>query len=86
MDWQIEKHIAMIETITGQTFGSAENPLFFSIRSGSSISLPGAMKTFLNVGMNDEIAVRLQPTAGLWLDGLGLLSTLFAELGDGLWH
>lgn len=56
MDLRIEKHIAVIEKITGQSFGNADNPLFFSIRSGSSISLPGAMKTFLNVGMNDEIA------------------------------
>lgn len=64
MDWQIQKHIAMIETITGQTFGSAENPLFFSIRSGSSISLPGAMKTFLNVGMNDEIAAAFSQQQG----------------------
>lgn len=56
MDLLIEKHIAVIESQTGQFFGNAEKPLFFSIRSGSSISLPGAMKTFLNVGMNDEIA------------------------------
>ena len=56
MDLRIEKHIALIEAITGQYYGNAENPLFFSIRSGSSISLPGAMKTFLNVGMNDQIA------------------------------
>ncbi|MEO1816398.1 MAG: PEP/pyruvate-binding domain-containing protein [Acetobacterium sp.] len=56
MDLLIEKHIAFIEAITGQYYGKADNPLFFSIRSGSSISLPGAMKTFLNVGMNDEIA------------------------------
>jgi pyruvate,orthophosphate dikinase len=56
IDVQIEKYISSIEVITGQSFGKAENPLFFSIRSGSSISLPGAMKTFLNVGMNDEIA------------------------------
>ena len=56
LDLLIEKHITFIEAITGQYYGKAENPLFFSIRSGSSISLPGAMKTFLNVGMNDEIA------------------------------
>lgn len=56
MDQMIKKNITVIEAITGQCFGKAENPLFFSIRSGSSISLPGAMKTFLNVGMNDQIA------------------------------
>lgn len=56
MDRHLKTHIRAIEKITGQEFGNAKNPLFFSIRSGSSISLPGAMKTFLNIGMNDEIA------------------------------
>ena len=51
----IEQHIAMVEQETDRIFGSPNNPLFFSVRSGSFISLPGAMKTFLNVGMNDEI-------------------------------
>lgn len=55
LDQFIEKNINEIEKITSQRFGDPVNPLMFSIRSGSSISLPGAMKTFLNVGMNDEI-------------------------------
>lgn len=52
----IEQYIAGIERETGSVFGDPSNPLFFSVRSGSFISFPGAMKTFLNVGMNDEIA------------------------------
>ena len=56
IDLLIKSHIAVIEGLTGQRYGKADNPLFFSIRSGSSISLPGAMKTFLNVGMNEAIA------------------------------
>ncbi|MBE6013569.1 MAG: hypothetical protein E7234_13620 [Lachnospiraceae bacterium] len=52
----IEQSIADIERQTGKIFGDPSNPLFFSVRSGSFISFPGAMKTFLNVGMNDEIA------------------------------
>lgn len=51
----IERHIATVERQTGRVFGDPNNPLFFSVRSGSFISFPGAMKTFLNVGMNDEI-------------------------------
>lgn len=51
----IEHSIAVIERQTGKKFGDPSNPLFFSVRSGSFISLPGAMKTFLNVGMNDAI-------------------------------
>ncbi len=56
LDLQIMNHVSAIERLTGQKYGNPENPLFFSVRSGSSISLPGAMKTFLNVGINDEIA------------------------------
>lgn len=51
----IEQHIAVVERETDRCFGDPYNPLFFSVRSGSFISFPGAMKTFLNVGMNDEI-------------------------------
>ncbi|MFA6940009.1 MAG: PEP/pyruvate-binding domain-containing protein [Clostridiaceae bacterium] len=55
-DRMIENNIVSIEQITGRKYGNPKKPLFFSVRSGSSISLPGAMKTFLNVGINDEIA------------------------------
>lgn len=51
----IEQYIAGIEQETGRRFGDPSAPLFFSVRSGSFISFPGAMKTFLNVGMNDEV-------------------------------
>lgn len=52
----IRAAIGEIEEQTNMKYGDPENPLLFSVRSGSSLSLPGAMKTFLNVGMNDEIA------------------------------
>ena len=56
LDQNVAAAISGIEKLTGQKYGSTKNPLLFSVRSGSSLSLPGAMKTFLNVGMNDEIA------------------------------
>ncbi|NLO58849.1 MAG: pyruvate, phosphate dikinase, partial [Synergistaceae bacterium] len=36
------------------TFGSGENPLLVSVRSGAPISMPGMMDTVLNLGLNDE--------------------------------
>ncbi|QOX63575.1 pyruvate phosphate dikinase [Anoxybacterium hadale] len=51
----ISSALSEVEQNTGTKYGSAEQPLLFSVRSGSSLSLPGAMKTFLNVGLNDEI-------------------------------
>ncbi len=56
IDQLILNHIWELEKITRQQFGNPKNPLLFSVRSGTAISMPGAMRTFLNVGMNDEIA------------------------------
>ncbi|MGI6587038.1 MAG: PEP/pyruvate-binding domain-containing protein [Lutisporaceae bacterium] len=56
IDQLILNYIWEIEKITRQQFGNPKNPLLFSVRSGTAISMPGAMRTFLNVGMNDEIA------------------------------
>jgi pyruvate,orthophosphate dikinase len=52
---QVNYHITTIEKMTGKSFGNPENPLLFSVRSGSTISQPGMMDTFLNVGINDVI-------------------------------
>jgi pyruvate, orthophosphate dikinase len=55
--WQrICKEIKELERITGKTFGNPENPLLLSVRSGATISLPGMMCSFLNVGVNETIA------------------------------
>ena len=52
----IRKFITGLEGITGRAFGDPKNPLLLSVRSGTAISMPGAMDTLLNVGLNDEIA------------------------------
>ena len=51
----IRKHIEELESISGRKFGNPNKPLLVSVRSGTAISMPGAMDTFLNVGLNDEI-------------------------------
>jgi len=56
---QVRSHIVHIQKGTGKRFGDPANPLLFSVRSGASISQPGMMETFLNVGMNEEIAAGL---------------------------
>ncbi len=45
-----------VEAKTGKIFGSAENPLLVSCRSGAKFSMPGMMDTVLNIGLNDETA------------------------------
>lgn len=51
----IKKHIEELERITNRKFGDAKAPLLVSVRSGTAISMPGAMDTFLNVGLNDDL-------------------------------
>ncbi len=52
----IREFIGGLEDITKLKFGDPSNPLLLSVRSGTAISMPGAMDTLLNVGLNDEIA------------------------------
>ena len=50
----IYEKLAELEQVTGKKFGSAENPLLVSVRSGAVISMPGMMDTILNLGLNDD--------------------------------
>jgi len=61
---QITREIAMLEKKTEKSFGSINNPLLLSVRSGSSISQPGMMDTFLDVGINEEIALGMAANTG----------------------
>ena len=50
---QIHESIKELEKITGKEFGSNEDPLLVSVRSGARVSMPGMMDTILNLGLND---------------------------------
>ncbi len=49
----IKTHMKTLEKKTGKGFGSADNPLLVSVRSGSAMSMPGMMDTILNLGLNE---------------------------------
>ena len=53
LDEQIRQAMAQVEAVMDAGFGSAENPLLVSVRSGSRSSMPGMMDTILNLGLND---------------------------------
>ncbi len=53
LDEQIRQAMAQVESVMDAGFGSAENPLLVSVRSGSRSSMPGMMDTILNLGLND---------------------------------
>jgi len=51
---EAQENLKIVEEKTGKVFGSPHNPLFFSVRSGAALSMPGMMDTVLNLGLNDE--------------------------------
>src|SRR2546428_604135 len=60
---QVKKNIQKIERKTGKKFGSLQNPLLVSVRSGAAISMPGMMDTILNLGLNDQTVIGLANTS-----------------------
>ena len=55
----VAKMVGNLEKHTQKIFGDPKNPLLLSVRSGSSISQPGMLNSFLNVGFNEEIAASI---------------------------
>ncbi|MHB9949241.1 pyruvate, phosphate dikinase [Clostridium botulinum] len=51
---QITDAMREVEKETNKKFGSEENPLLVSVRSGARVSMPGMMDTILNLGLNDK--------------------------------
>ena len=60
----VEAAIGRVEKLTGKNFGSSENPLLVSVRSGAPVSMPGMMDTILNLGLNDDTVKALAKSSG----------------------
>ena len=56
---EVSEHIKDLEEANKKTFGSTEDPLLVSVRSGAPISMPGMMDTILNLGLNDDAVIGL---------------------------
>ncbi|MFZ4456710.1 MAG: pyruvate, phosphate dikinase [Bacteroidales bacterium] len=52
---EVEKSIALLESLMNSKFGDIENPMLVSVRSGARASMPGMMDTILNLGLNDKV-------------------------------
>ncbi|MDD2335917.1 MAG: pyruvate, phosphate dikinase [Geobacteraceae bacterium] len=50
---EVNTNIRKVEELLGKQFGSPDNPLLLSVRSGARASMPGMMDTVLNLGLND---------------------------------
>jgi pyruvate,orthophosphate dikinase len=60
----VDQALAKVEKEMGAKFGSTENPLLLSCRSGARDSMPGMMDTVLNIGLNDKTVVALARQSG----------------------
>ena len=60
----VYEYMGKMEKMTGKQFGSAENPLLVSVRSGARASMPGMMDTILNLGLNDVVVEGLAKLTG----------------------
>ncbi len=61
---EVEAAVKYVEKIMGTEFGSKENPLLLSVRSGARVSMPGMMDTVLNLGLNEEAVEGIAKKSG----------------------
>jgi pyruvate,orthophosphate dikinase len=54
LESDVRAALGRVETIIGRRFGTVDNPLLVSVRSGARESMPGMMDTILNLGLNDQ--------------------------------
>ena len=84
---EIDKALAEVERVQGKQFGSPENPLLLSVRSGSRASMPGMMDTVLNLGLNDTtvagLAMQADDERFAW-DSYRRFVTMYADVVLGL--
>lgn len=54
LEEEILRQIGHMEEKTGKSFANSDRPMLLSVRSGTAISMPGAMTTILNVGISEK--------------------------------
>ncbi|MBN1756478.1 pyruvate, phosphate dikinase [bacterium] len=89
VDREIDEHLNKLEQLLGTAFGSAENPLLVSVRSGAAQSMPGMMDSVLNLGMNKTTIQAMIRKSGnerfVW-DGYRRFINMFGDVVMGIEH
>ncbi|ADU14754.1 pyruvate, phosphate dikinase [Asticcacaulis excentricus] len=89
LEAQVQTALANLEAVTGKGFGSVENPLLVSVRSGARASMPGMMDTVLNLGLNDQTVEGLAALTGdrrFALDCYRRFITMYSNVVLGVSH
>ncbi|HEY8890430.1 MAG TPA: pyruvate, phosphate dikinase [Clostridium sp.] len=84
---EINDKMVELEKITGKNFGSLDNPLLVSVRSGARASMPGMMDTILNLGLNDdtvEVMAKLTSNPRFAYDSYRRFIQMFADVVMGI--
>ncbi|MGZ4339260.1 MAG: pyruvate, phosphate dikinase, partial [Gaiellaceae bacterium] len=84
---EVDEHVRRLEERTGKSFGSHDDPLLVSVRSGAAISMPGMMDTILNLGLNDDATEGLAARTGnprFAYDSYRRLIQMFGEVVEGI--
>ena len=84
---EVLKYMKDLEKKTGKQFGGGENPLLVSVRSGSSMSMPGMMDTILNLGLNKtslQAVIKLTGNARFGYDAYRRFIQLFGKIALGI--
>ena len=81
------KYMKDLEKKTGKTFGGGDTPLLVSVRSGSSMSMPGMMDTILNLGLNKtslQALIKLTDNPRFGYDAYRRFIQLFGKIAMGV--
>ena len=86
---EVQKNVDLLQKETGKVFGSVENPLLVSVRSGAAVSMPGMMDTILNLGLTDQSVEGLAAATGnrrFAFDAYRRLINMFGDVVMGVDH
>ncbi|HEX7625706.1 MAG TPA: pyruvate, phosphate dikinase [Gaiellaceae bacterium] len=87
LEAEVDEHVRRLEERTGKRFGSDDDPLLVSVRSGAAVSMPGMMDTILNLGLNDAATEGLAARTGnarFAFDSYRRLIQMFGEVVEGI--
>ena len=87
LEEEVDEHVRRLEERAGKRFGSSDDPLLVSVRSGAAVSMPGMMDTILNLGLNDEAVeglAALTDNPRFAYDSYRRLIQMFGEVVDGI--
>jgi pyruvate,orthophosphate dikinase len=86
---EVHENMTLVEKEIGKQFGSENNPLLVSVRSGAAVSMPGMMDTVLNLGLTDKAVDSLAMVSGnrrFALDAYRRLINMFGDVVMGVPH